>query len=339
MLSRLAVGPLSPLGRALLAIALLAPGLVLQEFWRVASFAATRARTAAANDAWWALGQTVAFAILFLTTRATAAGALLAWGAGAWLAAGIGMLQLSVRPTIDRAAIRWARSSVGIGAWFTGANAMFSLGLFGVAAIVAAVTGRYGLGLFRVVQSILFGPVQLLTIGAESVFLPYLVRSTRRASAPALGLDEAARYSAVLAGAVALYGVLLLLVARVVLVHVFGAAFASASALVLPILVSYALDAGGSGASVLLARSAQGRRLLGAQTAATAARLLAVALLATRYGVGGAAWGLALGSFVGAIAFWSIAITTRRGDPVVAASSAMDVGQPPVVEAIHPGTR
>ena len=43
----LIVGLSSDLGQALLAIAVLAPGLALQEFWRVASFAAQRARTAA----------------------------------------------------------------------------------------------------------------------------------------------------------------------------------------------------------------------------------------------------------------------------------------------------
>ena len=60
------VGVSSSLGQAFLAVAVLAPGLALQEFWRVASFAAQRARTAAANDLFWAIGQVAAFAFVLL---------------------------------------------------------------------------------------------------------------------------------------------------------------------------------------------------------------------------------------------------------------------------------
>ena len=103
------VGVSSDLGQALLVIAVLAPGLALQEFWRVASFAAQRARTAAANDGIWAIGQIVAFGVLLSSGTVTAAASLAAWGVGAWLAAGFGILQLSVTPRFDLAAIRWAR--------------------------------------------------------------------------------------------------------------------------------------------------------------------------------------------------------------------------------------
>ena len=73
-LAGLLVGVSSGLGRALLAVAVLAPGLALQEFWRVASSAAHRARTAALNDGYWALGQTVAFVVLLVTVSVTPAG-------------------------------------------------------------------------------------------------------------------------------------------------------------------------------------------------------------------------------------------------------------------------
>lgn len=204
-----------------------------------------------------------------------------------------------------------------------------------LAAIVAAETGRYGLGLFRMAQSNLFGPVQLLTIAADSVFLPHLVRSMRRTSAT--GLSEAVSYSAIEAVAVAAYGVPLVFVARLVLVHVFGAAFAPASALVLPMLVVYLLDAGASGAGLLLLARARGGSLLCAQTIATA-RLLAVTVLTTRFGVVGAVCGLAIGSAVGAVTSWGLAIAKNlgRGRPVAADVEVSKAPLPPTTRAALP---
>ena len=297
------VGASSELGRALLAIAVLAPGLALQEFWRAASFSALRARTAAANDCYWALGQTVAFAFVLLTTRVTAAESLIAWGAGACLAAALGALQLSVRPRIDYMTFQSARKWARVGTWFTSSSAMFSLGLFGVAAIVSEEVGNRGLGLFRMVQGNLFGPVQLVIIGAESVFLPYLVRSMR--SAQSTGVRAAIRYSVAIAAAVAMYGAVLQIFAHDLLVSVFGSAFAPAAILVLPMLIAFVLDAAGDGAAALLRVQARGGSLLVMQIAAGAARIVAVLILIREYGLLGAAWGLAIGSAVGTILSWA----------------------------------
>jgi len=120
------------------------------------------------------LGQTLAFVIVLLTTHITAAESLIAWGAGA-----LGAVQLSVKPHFGRVTLQSAREMVRVGAWFTGANVIFSAGLFGVAAIVAAEVGSRGLGLFRMVQGNMFGPVQLMMVAAEMVFFPHLVRRIR----------------------------------------------------------------------------------------------------------------------------------------------------------------
>jgi O-antigen/teichoic acid export membrane protein len=325
-----AVGLDSELGPSLLAVAVLAPGLALQEFWRVASFASSRARTAAANDAWWAVGQAAAFTALLLATSPTAAWSLLAWGAGAWLAALIGLRQLSVRPRLDRSALTWARGAARLGLWFTGANATFAFGLFGVAALVAIKLGQDDLGLFRMVQGNLFGPVQLLTIAAESVFLPHFVRSIRGSSTG--GLAEAVRYSAVVVVVVVSYGLLLRAVAPAVLDNVFGSGFAPATALVLPMLVVFALDAGGSGASILLRARAHGAHLVVTQVVSTAIRLAAVVLLMRAVGLVGAVWGLAIGSGVAAVFFWTFArrTVTAPAAPVpvpVPGYAALDVAE------------
>jgi O-antigen/teichoic acid export membrane protein len=326
------IGTSSELGRAMLAVAVLAPGLALQEFWRYASFASRRAKTAAMNDFYWAVGQTLAFTVVLLTTRVTAAESLVAWGVGAWFAAALGAMQLSVKPRIGRATLQSARQMIRVGAWFTGANVTFSAGLFGVAAIVAAEAGSRDLGLFRMVQGNLFGPVQLMIVAAEMVFLPHLVRSIR--SMTTTGLTEAFQYSTAIAVAVAAYGGALVLVARVVLSRVFGSAFAPAATLVLPMLVVFTLDAASDGAGVLLRARARGKSLLTMQIVAASARILAVILLIRPYGVLGAAWGLAIGSAVSFVLCWMLVLgpTLAETKPtLIAAMRLRKVRSAPVV--------
>jgi len=308
----LVVGMSSELGRCLAAVAVLAPGLALQEFWRAASFASRQARTAAANDCYWAVGQTVAFIVVLLTTRITAAESLIAWGAGAWFAAALGLVQLSVKPSIDRASLGLARQWLRVGVWFTGANVSFNAGLLGVAAIVAVEAGNHDLGLFRMVQGNLFGPVQLVLIAVQSVFLPHMVRAIR--SEHSRGLGAALRFSTGIAVTVVVYGVVLKLVAPVLLTHVFGSAFAAAATLVLPMLVAFTIDAASEGAAVLLRAQARGKSLLTIQIAAASTRLLAVMFLIPAYGVLGAAWGLAIGSAVSTILFWIFVTSAGPGE-------------------------
>ncbi|MGO9874300.1 MAG: hypothetical protein ACLPVY_10920 [Acidimicrobiia bacterium] len=304
------IGLSSDLGRSLLVIALLAPGLALQEFWRVASFSASRARTAAANDGYWALGQFVAFGILLATKRPTAPQCLIAWGAGAWLAAGLGVVQLSVMPRVNLAAVRWARKWGRIGAWFTLASGSFSVSMLIVAVIIGADFDRAAVGLFRTVQ-LLFGPVQLFTIAAGAVFMPHLVRVIKTTSAT--GSKLVVHFSILMAGLIAGYGLVLLLASHFVLVTLFGAAYAGAGALVLPMLLSYTIDASCSGADAHLRVREKGGRIVVVQLMASAARMCAVAVLASVDGLRGAVWGLVVGSLVCAVAYWGqVLLTSSR---------------------------
>ena len=330
------VGISSELGRSLLAVAVLAPGLVLQEFWRSASFVSRRAKTAAANDFYWAVGQALAFAAVLTTVRITAAESLLAWGAGAWLAAALGALQLSVTPRIGRDSLQLAREWLRLGSWFTGANVTFSAGLFGAAAIIAAELGPHSLGLFRMVEGNLFGPVQLVLIAAASVFVPHLARSSSDLDGRAL--RAAFRYSAGIAITVAGYGGVLMLVAPVLLDSVFGSAFEPATSLILPMLVSYTVDAAGNGAALLLQVQRRGRSLLIMQLAATSLQLLAVIMLVRTNGVLGAAWGVAIGSGVATVVGWALALgpSLANGRRTGSLATARDL-RPNVVSASQEG--
>ncbi len=192
---------------------------------------------------------------------------------------------------------------------------MYWIGSLAIAILIAANIGSAGLGLFRTVQ-LLFGPVQLLTIGAEMVFLPYLVRAMTRTLAT--GVGESGRYSLVMAGSIAAYGLILVVVAPVVLTKVFGTAYAAANVLVVPMLVACTLDALWSGPALFLRARAKGARLLVGQAAYTTVRVGAVTVLVGVAGLRGAGWGLAIGSGVAAFVFWTqivLATTEERRHP------------------------
>ena len=82
-----------------------------------------------------------------------------------------------------------------------------------------------------------------------------------------------------MAGSIAAYGLILVVVAPVVLTKVFGTAYAAANVLVLPMLVACTLDALWSGPALFLRARAKGARLLVGQAAYTTAVVGAVAVL------------------------------------------------------------
>jgi O-antigen/teichoic acid export membrane protein len=302
----------SDVRRAFVALALMSPGLALQEFWRVAAYSRSRARTAAMNDLAWALVQVLAFAIV-LRWGASSTTCLVAWGIGALPAAGFGCHQLRVLPRVDRDAVRWTRRSLHLGTWFAASGAVFSLGAQAVVMSIAIACGKTALGLFRVAQ-LAFGPIQLLTIGVESVFIPMLVRTYRHA-----GPDEASararRYSVALLGVVLAYGVVVVAIAPTLLTRVFGPRFRDASVLVVPLGVAAVLDAACTGAAAYLRVARNGKVLLQAQAVTTALRVVVVAAFAIVSGTTAASWGVATASAIAVWVFWSAQDRVRREWP------------------------
>ena len=198
-----------------------------------------------------------------------------------------------------------------VGAWFTATSAAFAVGYLAIAAVVGARIGNTGLGLFRAVQQNLFGPVQLLTIGSASVFVPYLVRTIKKSDIDAI--RESVTFSLLMSGCVGLYGVIMFEAGHWLLERVFGPSFAAATAVVLPMSIAFTLDAASNGGALLLRARALGGRLLVAQAGSMSVRIVAVAILVDAYGLRGAGWGLAIGSGVTVAAMWTqVALAERR---------------------------
>ena len=94
-------------GGGFIALGVGLPGLMLQDSWRFAFFAAGQPHRALVNDVVWTVLQFGVLAGLVLTDRATEVSCFLAFGGTATLAAGFGLLQCRIRPRP-----RWIRAWV-----------------------------------------------------------------------------------------------------------------------------------------------------------------------------------------------------------------------------------
>jgi O-antigen/teichoic acid export membrane protein len=82
---------------------------------------------------------------------------------------------------------------------------------------------------------------------------------------------------------------------------------------VLPILISYAIDASTSGADAFLRVREMGGRIAAATLSSSVVRIVAVLVLAATDGLRGAAWGLVVGSTFSAVAYWcQVLVTSSR---------------------------
>jgi O-antigen/teichoic acid export membrane protein len=161
-------------GRAVLAMGVVIPGLLLQDSWRYVFFAQGRPGAAAANDLLWAMAQGVAFAGLLLNDVHSAPPYILVWGAAAAGAALVGAAQAGVWPSI-RDARAWITEHREIAGYLSaefvtvqGALQMSTLliGTLGTLEIVGALRGT----------QTLLGPTQVLAIGILSFAIPELAR-------------------------------------------------------------------------------------------------------------------------------------------------------------------
>jgi len=149
--------------RAMIAIAVFMPGLLLQDAVRLAYFARGRPQVAAINDVLWAVFLAPLIAFFALTGKVSGFELLLSWGAAGSLAGVIGCFQIRVLPSL-RGPLRWWRAEHDLGVRYVGEFASQN-GLLRVADYgVAGVAGLSALGLFRI-AGVLMGPVRIAVTG------------------------------------------------------------------------------------------------------------------------------------------------------------------------------
>ncbi len=287
----------SETGVALRALALVLPGLLLQDAWRFAFFAMGRAPAAAGNDFVWVVVQFALLALMFLLGEVSVTSAVLAWGAGACAAGVVGAFQAKVVPS-TRGGAKWLRRHGDLGLPTLGEFLLISSTTPVTLIILGAVAGLPAAAAFRAAV-ILLGPLNLVFSAAVLLAVPEAARLYR---------SHPERLPAVLTWGGAAFAVIALLfgVATVALPSSVGRALVGANwESARPVVAPLALQFAGVG---LISAWLTGLRVLEAASEALVVRLVLTPLYLAAAVAGmlaaeatGAALGLALVSGVGAV--------------------------------------
>lgn len=287
------------LGAAFLGLAIVTPGMLLQDAWRFAFFAAGQGHKAFLNDSVWAV---VMVPLLFLASMHSAVSSfVLAWGVAALIAAGYGWLQSGVVPHFTGIP-DWLRGHRDLGSRYMVENVSNSgaaqLRMYGL----GAIAGFADVGAIRGAE-LLLGPFLALLMGVSLVAVPEAARVLRRAP------HRLARFCVLLggaqAGAAATWGAILLFAVPDSLGRrVLDQVWAPASHLILPVTLSVTAAGIIAGATAGLRALGAARRSLRAQLIASAGYLGFGLLGAAFGGAVGMSWGSATAMWCGAVLWW-----------------------------------
>ena len=287
-------------GRALCALAVLLPGLMVQDAWRYCFVGQGRPAAAAAIDGLWLLLLVPALAVALWAGELSATTLVLAWGIAGALSAFGALLLDDARPDV-RAGRAYLAGNGGL-VWRYTLEFLSGYGTYQI--LVYGLAGHFGLaltGLLRLALTAL-SPVNVFFQGA------YTIATLHGVALRGQGRRALARWcvsvSAALSAVAAAWVVSIVLAPERLLVSALGPAWPQAASMVLPLglwLVAIAVQ---SGASTGLRALADSRRSLLAQLL-SAPPLLAFAW--TGAALGGAR-GVAIGYFLGgttaAVVWW-----------------------------------
>jgi O-antigen/teichoic acid export membrane protein len=164
-------------GLAFVALGLMMPGLLLQDSWRYAFFAVGRGYQAFVNDTVWAIVEVPLLVGLKMTGHANVFWFIVAWGAGAYVGAILGMFQARVVPHLV-GATRWLISHRDLGPRYmlenTGTNASSTVLSYSVSSILGVTSVGYIQG-----ANLLMGPFKIIVYGLGMITIPEGARILR----------------------------------------------------------------------------------------------------------------------------------------------------------------
>ncbi len=277
----------------LLALALMLPGLLIQDCWRFVFFAQGRPALATANDVAWACVQFPLLAYLFLRSGSSVPGCVLAWGGAASAAAVLGVFQARLIPSA-RGSASWLRQHFDLAYRYAAEFLVFRSAVQIASVAIGLVAGLAALGSLRAAQ-VLMGPLGLLFLSAELVAVPEAVRLLNRSGDR---FQKGIQLLSVSATAVALaWGMVLAVLPDSAGQWLLHANWREASPLLVPVALATAAWGAEMGPWTAL-------RAFQAATASLRARVI-IAPITLVAGVAGALVGAALGAAIGlAIAGW-----------------------------------
>ena len=290
------------IGQALVVISFFFPALALQDFWRFTAFCISTPSKAFFNDAFWALVQAMASLFIWLFVDIKISWMIVGWGAGALAGAIFGLWQFQTVPVFGRQTLGWLRKNASLSGWFGLSSFLYSAGTQAVAVLITAIAGRAALGGIQSVNN-LFGPAQLISRASETIGLP-MASKAKAESGPSAVRRIAFRYTLLVGLCLTAYAALILNVGPFLLSKVFGKAFSPYGNLVIPLALAFLINSWSTGAHIGLMASAAGRQLAQVGLLTISTQVVMIWLLASRFGVVGATWGLAFGVLVRFFGIW-----------------------------------
>jgi O-antigen/teichoic acid export membrane protein len=286
---------------AFFALGLTLPGLLLQDSWRYSFFALGRGSQAFLNDMTWAAVLVPALLVLRVTGHADVFWYVFAWGAAAAAGAAVGPLQARVIPRLS-AARQWISQHRDLGPRYMAENASNSgasqLRLYGVGLIVGVAAAGY-------VQAAntLMGPFLVVFMGFSLVTIPEAGRVLRRSP------RHLRLFCLALGGGLAIVGLIWGLALLVALPRglgdwLLGPIWRPTYPLVLPLTISVGGACVSAGATAGLHALGAARRSLRAMIITSAAYLGFGVAGAFAGGAAGSVAGVAVATWVGAVAWW-----------------------------------
>jgi O-antigen/teichoic acid export membrane protein len=287
------------LGGVLVTLGILLPGLLLQDSWRYAFFAAGEGRKAFLNDLTWGL------VLIPLVAVAAHQGGVewfvVAWGGASCVAAVLGAVQAGFLPRLSGTP-SWMSQQRELGARYFAENLSMSAVTQLRITFLGVLAGLSAVGQVRAAE-VLLGPWLAVVMGLSMVAVPEAARALRR-SVRALVVFCTALALAQAVG-VLLWGLsILFLLPDGVGRQLLGALWEPATSLILPTTLAFAGIGFMNGASAGLRAMAAARRSLRATLCCAVAYLLGGVGGAALGGAAGSAWGVATATGTGAVVWW-----------------------------------
>ncbi len=300
-----------PIGAALVPFAVVLPGILVQDGWRYAFFAAARPRAAFANDLVWAVTQLVGVGLVVLFHEVTVSALVLAWGAGGTLAAAVGCVQAGTVPLPSEGA-GWLRAQGDLSFRYMGEFIATSGSTQLTTFFVGAFAGLSQLAVLRA-GLVIFGPLAVVFYGLRSSLVPEAVRLVRVAPGRLWRASKLA--SAAAATVAAGWGVAALLLPRRIGEALLGETWQLARSVLPAVAISKVAIGLTVGAFIALRGLALARQTFRLRLGVAVLSVGAGAVGGWVSGAQGAAWGLALANVIGAAAWWQQWRALRETSP------------------------
>jgi O-antigen/teichoic acid export membrane protein len=284
--------------------------LDLQDYWRWIGFSQGTPRKSLVNDLLFNAVQALAFGVVFVTGSHSVFAVVSAWGVGAAVAAVYGLHQFSVRPSF-RGGIEFLGSRWHMSRWLASERVASWGGTQLYLILAGAILGPAALGGLKAAQGLVAGPTNVVVNAGGSFGLP---EASRQLSDN--GWSGLIRVSRVVTGAgvvaAAACGVVVLIAAPELLRLLYGPEFVAYAPSARVFGVGIVVLAFGVGPILTHTATGKVRSLFVTQLGRLVFSVVSVCVLATAYGVTGAALSYLLTGAATLVIMWYSQSRVRR---------------------------